>query len=124
MIDQVLAQRLGFLHALGREAQVPALLEMLRIPYTGSKVMTLALALDKPMTKRVLAAELERPRCGRVRQVHRFEKNLVPARVVGIRIQTDLGGRFLVAAGALASKVMVSSATRVKRDFISTTSYS
>lgn len=38
----------------GREAQVPALLEMLRIPYTGSKVMTLALALDKPMTKRIL----------------------------------------------------------------------
>jgi len=27
---------------------------MLRIPYTGSKVLTLALALDKPMTKRVL----------------------------------------------------------------------
>ncbi len=39
----------------GREAQVPALLEMLRIPYTGSQVLTLALALDKPMTKRVLA---------------------------------------------------------------------
>jgi len=38
-----------------REAQVPAILEMLRIPYTGSRVMTLALALDKPMTKRVLA---------------------------------------------------------------------
>ncbi|MBP7692153.1 MAG: hypothetical protein KA764_09565 [Anaerolineales bacterium] len=38
----------------GREAQVPALLEMLRLPYTGSRVMTLALALDKPMTKRVL----------------------------------------------------------------------
>jgi D-alanine-D-alanine ligase len=38
-----------------REAQVPALLEMLRIPYTGSKVLTLSLALDKPMTKRVLA---------------------------------------------------------------------
>ncbi len=37
-----------------REAQVPALLEMLRIPYTGSKVLTLALTLDKPMTKRVL----------------------------------------------------------------------
>lgn len=37
-----------------REAQVPALLEMLRIPYTGSQVLTLALALDKPMTKRVL----------------------------------------------------------------------
>jgi len=37
-----------------REAHVPAVLEMLRIPYTGSKVLTLALALDKPMTKRVL----------------------------------------------------------------------
>lgn len=38
-----------------REAQVPSLLEMMQIPYTGSKVLTLALALDKPMTKRVLA---------------------------------------------------------------------
>jgi D-alanine-D-alanine ligase len=37
-----------------REAQIPALLEMLRIPYTGSRVLTLALALDKPMTKRIL----------------------------------------------------------------------
>lgn len=39
----------------GREAQVPAVLEMMRIPYTGSRVLTLALALDKPMTKRVLS---------------------------------------------------------------------
>ena len=38
-----------------REAQVPALLEMLRIPYTGSRVLALALMLDKPMTKRVLS---------------------------------------------------------------------
>lgn len=38
-----------------REAQVPALLEMLRIPYTGSKVLGLSLALDKSMTKRVLS---------------------------------------------------------------------
>ena len=37
-----------------REAHVPALLEMLGVPYTGSKVLTLALTLDKPMTKRVL----------------------------------------------------------------------
>jgi D-alanine-D-alanine ligase len=37
-----------------REAQVPAILEMLHMPYTGSKVLTLALALDKPMTKRIL----------------------------------------------------------------------
>jgi D-alanine-D-alanine ligase len=38
-----------------REAQVPALLEMLQLSYTGSSVLTLALALDKPMTKRILA---------------------------------------------------------------------
>jgi D-alanine-D-alanine ligase len=38
----------------GREAQVPALLEMLRLPYTGSRVLSLAMALDKPLTKRVL----------------------------------------------------------------------
>jgi D-alanine-D-alanine ligase len=38
-----------------REAQIPAILEKLRIPYTGSKVLTLALTLDKPMTKRILA---------------------------------------------------------------------
>src|SRR5512137_617873 len=38
-----------------RESHVPSILEMLRIPYTGSKVLTLALALDKPMTKRVIA---------------------------------------------------------------------
>ena len=37
-----------------REAHIPSLLEMLRIPYTGSRVLTLALCLDKSMTKRVL----------------------------------------------------------------------
>ncbi|MCL4559964.1 MAG: hypothetical protein M1281_05035 [Chloroflexi bacterium] len=37
----------------GREAQVPALLEMLRIPYTASRVQANAVSLDKTMTKRV-----------------------------------------------------------------------
>ncbi len=37
-----------------REAQIPAILEKIQIPYTGSKILTLALTLDKPMTKRVL----------------------------------------------------------------------
>jgi len=36
-----------------REAQVPALLELLRIPYTGSRVQTNAIALDKTLTKRI-----------------------------------------------------------------------
>lgn len=38
-----------------REAQVPALLEMLGLPYSASKVLALAVTLDKAMTKRVLA---------------------------------------------------------------------
>jgi len=37
-----------------REAQIPGLLEMMRIPYTGSKILSLALSLDKPLTKRIL----------------------------------------------------------------------
>jgi D-alanine-D-alanine ligase len=37
-----------------REAQIPAVLEMLQVPYTGSRMLALALALDKAMTKRVL----------------------------------------------------------------------
>ena len=37
----------------GREAQVPALLEMLRIPYTASRVLANTVGLDKTMTKRL-----------------------------------------------------------------------
>jgi len=36
-----------------REAQVPALLEMFRIPYTGSRVLTNGISLDKTLTKRI-----------------------------------------------------------------------
>lgn len=36
-----------------REAHVPALLEMLNIPYTGSRVLTNAISLDKTLTKRI-----------------------------------------------------------------------
>jgi D-alanine-D-alanine ligase len=39
---------------LGREAQVPALLDAYEIPYTFSGPLILALALDKGLTKRVL----------------------------------------------------------------------
>lgn len=38
-----------------RESQVPALLELLDIPYTGSDSATLALALDKGLAKRIVA---------------------------------------------------------------------
>jgi D-alanine-D-alanine ligase len=36
-----------------REAQIPALLELLGIPYTASKVLTNAISLDKVVTKRI-----------------------------------------------------------------------
>jgi D-alanine-D-alanine ligase len=36
-----------------REAHIPALLEMYRIPYTGSRVLTNAISLDKTLTKRI-----------------------------------------------------------------------
>lgn len=38
----------------GREAQIPALLNMLGIPFTGSDETTLCIALDKALTKRLL----------------------------------------------------------------------
>jgi len=39
----------------GREAQVPSVLEMLDIPYTGSDPSCLAVCLDKPLAKTVVA---------------------------------------------------------------------
>lgn len=42
------------LHGARREAHLPALLERLQIPFTGSSSRTLALGLDKAATKRVL----------------------------------------------------------------------
>jgi D-alanine-D-alanine ligase len=40
-----------------REAQVPSLLEMMDIPYTGSDPQCLAVCLDKPLTKKLVAAD-------------------------------------------------------------------
>ncbi len=40
-----------------REAHLPALLEMLRIPYVGSDPLTLCVTLDKPVAKRLAASE-------------------------------------------------------------------
>ncbi len=39
-----------------REAQVPSVLEMLNIPYSGSDPQCLSICLDKPLTKRIVAA--------------------------------------------------------------------
>lgn len=40
-----------------RESEVPALLDYLNIPYTGSSTFSLALALNKALTKKILKAE-------------------------------------------------------------------
>lgn len=42
------------LHGLGREAQVPAILDLFDIPYTFSDPLVMSLALHKGMTKHVL----------------------------------------------------------------------
>lgn len=40
-----------------RESEVPAILDYLQIPYTGSNTFSLALALNKALTKKILVAE-------------------------------------------------------------------
>jgi D-alanine-D-alanine ligase len=43
------------LHGPSREAQIPAMLEMLQIPYLGSDPLTLGICLDKARAKEILA---------------------------------------------------------------------
>jgi D-alanine-D-alanine ligase len=45
------------LQGRNREAHIPALLEFLNIPYTGSDPLTLSLTLDKAMAKKVVMAQ-------------------------------------------------------------------
>ncbi len=42
-------------HEISREAQIPAILDMLQIPYTGSDPLTLTTCLDKARTKEILS---------------------------------------------------------------------
>lgn len=43
------------LFGLSREAQIPAILDMLNIPYTGSDALTLTITLDKSRAKEILS---------------------------------------------------------------------
>ncbi|MBT8390240.1 MAG: ATP-grasp domain-containing protein [Ignavibacteriaceae bacterium] len=42
------------LNGINRESQIPAMLDMLEIPYTGSDALTLGICLDKSRTKEIL----------------------------------------------------------------------
>lgn len=61
-LEKLLAERVDFVFTISegrgtfrsREGQVPAVCEMLGIPYSFSDPMTLALSLDKPFTKRLV----------------------------------------------------------------------
>ena len=44
----------GF-NGLSREAQIPAMLDMLKIPYSGADPLTLSICLDKARTKEILS---------------------------------------------------------------------
>lgn len=51
------------IHGRGREAQVPAILNFMKIPFTGSDETTLCIALDKALCKRLLATyKIKTPR--------------------------------------------------------------
>ncbi|NWF50293.1 MAG: ATP-grasp domain-containing protein [Ignavibacteriaceae bacterium] len=43
------------MNAVSREAQIPAMLDLLNIPYSGSDPLTLAICLDKARTKEILS---------------------------------------------------------------------
>jgi len=61
-LKNVLAERIDFVFNISegrgayrsREAQVPSVLEMLGIPYSGADPQTLSIALDKPLTKKIV----------------------------------------------------------------------
>ncbi|MBI2869403.1 MAG: ATP-grasp domain-containing protein [Chloroflexi bacterium] len=63
MLENILARPVDFVFNIAegrgtwrsREAQVPGLLEMLDIPYSGSDPLTLAACLDKALTKQIVS---------------------------------------------------------------------
>jgi D-alanine-D-alanine ligase len=62
------------LQGRNREAHIPALLEFLNIPYTGSDPLTLSLTLDKAMAKRVLVSQnIPTPRFIKVERMEDLE---------------------------------------------------
>jgi D-alanine-D-alanine ligase len=62
------------LQGRNREAHIPALLEFLNVPYTGSDPLTLSLTLDKAMAKRILLCQnIPTPRFKKIERVEDLE---------------------------------------------------
>jgi len=58
------------LEGRNREAHIPALLEFLNIPYTGSDPLTLSLTLDKAMAKRIVMSQsVPTPRFKKIEEI-------------------------------------------------------
>ncbi len=63
-LENVLGEKVDFVFNIAegrgnhcsREAQVPSILEMLNIPYSGSDPQCLTICLDKPLTKKLVAS--------------------------------------------------------------------
>lgn len=70
IIDKIRTERVDFVfniaeghYGRNRESHVPAILEMLNMPYSGSDPLTLGLTLDKTITKKIaLQADIPTPR--------------------------------------------------------------
>ncbi|MFH1891024.1 MAG: D-alanine--D-alanine ligase [Candidatus Kuenenbacteria bacterium] len=61
-----------------REAQIPAMLEMLQIPYTGPRPLSYALGLDKQKTKEILKVNnIPTPAWLVIKQIKKLKKNLI-----------------------------------------------
>jgi len=87
-----------------REAHIPALLEFMNIPYTGSDPLTLSVTLDKSMAKRIVKSEaIPTPRFRKVRgleDLHRldlsyplFVKLCDEGSSKGVRLNSRVGDR-------------------------------
>ncbi len=66
-------------YGVSREAQIPAILEMLNIPYTGSDALTLGICLDKSRAKEILSHyEIPTPKFFVITAVHELDAARIP----------------------------------------------
>ena len=63
------------MYGVSREAQIPAMLEFLQIPYTGSDPLTLAICLDKARTKEIITQnQIPTPRFITIESLNQLSK--------------------------------------------------